>query len=632
MKKALREHPLAPLAAPVVLVIAGLFLLAGWDLGLGRDREEARQGSGSLSQRVPGGRADSASGLFDDSVEGETPLIDVTSGRASPRVSPTDKIAAVDGGKADAGDEPYYESEIAARIEAERQNKISGLRRRLLMEAAERALHSKTPWADLSLVALAFKRAGDEEAARYWFDRASRLAYDPDDASQSSRALREVVKHAVSGKYFDLATELISQIPVEREKSMARAELVKAYARGRKFDEARLLALSLGDAQARGVALRSIAEAEARYVGLDEALVTLNSITHASERDRAFSTVAGLRAAMGDSDGAMSLLGQITNQPTRDSTVARIASIQEKGGEVSIEALLGLINYPTFRDEVMRDVIVKEAARLGLNVASSSADRIETVAARTKAYESLVMLQIQQGDLDGALARAQRIYQEDARFRALQAVAVAEVRLNGVHSARKIVNLIGDFEVRENTYAKIAQRAAIYGQQAGAIDTIQFIDDPVEKALAFASVALTQARYGQDRLALMLVQDAKRELGQIGNPRDKARTQGLMAEVFAETGDASSALSTAASISNSGLRDVTFQRVALSFAKVNEPALAARSARQIERVTTREKAFDSIATTLASKVAMTEAMRFAPALGGRRQQVRFLLGVAARKS
>jgi len=106
---------------------------------------------------------------------------------------------------------------------------------------------------------------------------------------------------------------------------------------------------------------------------------------------------------MGDSDGAMSLLGQIKNRRTRNSTVARIASIQENARKVSIEALLGLINGATFLYVVMREVIVKKAARLGQNVASSSVDQIETLAARTKAYEFLLMLQIQQGDLDGAL-------------------------------------------------------------------------------------------------------------------------------------------------------------------------------------------------------------------------------------
>lgn len=86
--------------------------------------------------------------------------------------------------------------------------------------------------------------------------------------------------------------------------------------------------------------------------------------------------------------------------------------------------------------------------------------------------------------------------------------------MKGVHSTRKIVNLMGDFE-GGNTYAKIGQRAAIYGQQDGAIDTIQFIDDPVEKELDFASVVLIRAHYGQDRLPLMMVQDAKSELGRL---------------------------------------------------------------------------------------------------------------------
>lgn len=632
MKVVLREHPLSSLAALVVLVIAGLVFLASWNLDLVQAKKEDAGVSGNLSRRVLGDGEMNDSNILKNSGEDVTPLIKNDNEGRNPRVSHTDKLVAAEGKDPDAGDEPYYESEIAAREKAERQNNINGLRQHLLMEAAERALFSKTPWADLSLVALGFRRAGDEEAARYWFERASRLALDPDDLRNASRALREVVKHAVSAKYFDIATELITQIPDSREKEMARAELVKAYAHGRKFTEARQLVMSLDNAQSRGVALRSIAEAEARYVGMDAALMTLQSITHPSERDRAFSSVAGLRAAMGDSDGAMSLLEEIISQRTRDTTIAKIATIQEKGGKVSIEVLAGLIYDPTFRDQVMREAIVKEASRLGIDVASSSIDRIETDTARAKAFESLVMLQIRQGDLDGALARAQKIHQEDARFRALQAVAVAEVRPNGARSARNIANLIGDFEFRESTYGKIAQRAAVYGQPDGAIDTIQFIGDPVAKALAFATVALTQARYGQDRQALVLVKDAQLELIQIENARAKARTQGLMAEVFAETGDARSAMSTAASISNSGLRDVTYQRVALSFAKISEPVLASQSAQQIERDTTREKAFHSIATTLASKVAMTEAVRFASTLGGHSQQVRFLLGVAGRKS
>ncbi|MDB4653150.1 hypothetical protein OAE39_02615, partial [Akkermansiaceae bacterium] len=92
--------------------------------------------------------------------------------------------------------------------------------------------------------------------------------------------------------------------------------------------------------------------------------------------------VAGLRAAMGDSDGAMSLLEEIISQRTRDTTIAKIATIQEKGGKVSIEVLAGLIYDPTFRDQVMREAIVKEASRLGIDVASSSIDRIETDTAR----------------------------------------------------------------------------------------------------------------------------------------------------------------------------------------------------------------------------------------------------------
>ncbi len=625
-----RQCPFFKLLFPAIAVALVIALAFFWKpMLLKRDRQKD-SGFRSLSSRI---LADSKSGDFLSKDElCETPALRVSSETANPRVSPNDKVASKGESRPDAGFDPDDESVIAAAKSADQQNKISGIRSRLLMEAAERALHSETPWADLSLVALAFKRAGDGESARYWFMRASRLASDPDDIKEASRALREVVKNAVSAGYYDIAIELIGRIPEASEKSRARAELVKAYARGRKFDVALQLAMTLGDDKARGVALRSIAEYEARYEGLESALQTLQAITDPAERDRAYGTVAGIRAGVGDSDGALTLLNRIKNSRTRDATVARIATIQERGGAVSIEALAGLIHDPTFRDETLRELIMKEAARLGVDVAESSINRIETEAARAKAYESLVFLQIRQGDLDGALARAQSIHQEAARFRALQAIAVAEVRINGALSGRNIANLIGDFEMRETTYGKIAQRAAVYGQNDGAVATIQFIDDPSERAMAFANVALTQARYGQDRSARILVQDATRELSRVESPREKARAQGLVAEVFAETGDSDSAMSTAAAISNSSLRDGTYQRVALSFAKVSEPALAEQSAQQIERETTRERALDSIATTLARKVALTDAMQFAARLDGHRQQVRFLLGVAGRKS
>ncbi|MGB0144999.1 MAG: hypothetical protein ACPGAP_09525, partial [Akkermansiaceae bacterium] len=95
---------------------------------------------------------------------------------------------------------------------------------------------------------------------------------------------------------------------------------------------------------------------------------------------------------------------------------------------------------------------------------------------------------------------------------------------------------------------------------------------------------------------------------------------------------AHAAISTASLISNVSLRDVTYQRLALSFARLSEPSLATQSAQLIERETTRERALASVATTLASRVPLTQAVRVASSLNGYRQQVRFLLGVAGRKS
>ena len=563
----------------IAIVLVTLFgLLIWWSPQSGaRDDESLANEVVSLSDRVWLEREEEV-GMLEEETPGE---IEVVDGGGSPRVTPKDSLKKPSHVSPDSPAGASTEAVIAKRLAKDLANQSSGLKMRLLMEAAGRALHSKTPWSDLAQVALTYKRIGDPESARYWFERASRLALDPDDSMTGSQAMREVVKSMVSAGYYDLAQELIGRIPLESEKSRAKAELISAFARSKKFDEARLLTGTLSDAKAKGLALRSIAESEARYLDLEDALITLGMISIADDRDLAMGRVAAIRAGMGDSAGALKLLNRIQSVREKDAAVAKVADIQAKGGKVSIEAMVGLIHDPTFRDETLRMLILKEAGRRDIDVSPASANRIETRGERAKAYESLVMLQLRQGDVDGALSRARGIRVEESRFRALQAVAVAMVKEAGAKSARKVVNLIGDSSLREATFRKIAQRAALLGQSGGAIDTIRFMVDPAERAVAYASVALTSARYGGDHRARLILTDAHRELSKIESPREQAVAQGIVAEVFAETGDPGSALSAASEISNSGLRDMTYRKLALSFAKSDDPASAEESASKI---------------------------------------------------
>ena len=518
----------------------------------------------------------------------------------------------------------------ASSLTKESGGKMTGIRRRLLLEAAEKALFSKTPWSDLSVIALAFKRAGDEEAARYWFLRAARLAQDPDNQVEASMAMREVVKYLVSANFLNLSKKLTARIPVESQRDRAKDELVKAFSSLKRFEEAREIASSLQDSKAKGLAYGSIAEAEAYLLELPEVMETLSMISETSDRYSAFSKVASILASRGDSDGAISLINRIDNTRLRDVALARLVSV--KSGGSAFDSLVSMIRDPFVKDQAVISMISNEADRRRINLVSSNVERIQSPAEKEKAYEALVSLQIRHGDLMGALDRAQSIGSENVRNRALQAVALAEVRKGGIGAARKVANLINDLEARETAYRKLAQQAAVSGQSAGAVDTVSYIDDPSERALAFASLALTRARYGDDGGARELVQDASRELNYVSSARDQAQTAGMVAEVFAQTGDSVSAFDAAASIPNAGLRDQTYQRLAVSFANSQEAELAEQSAHLIERETTRERALDSVALTLAKHVPFTDALNYAGQLGGSRQQVRFLVGVAGRKS
>ena len=518
----------------------------------------------------------------------------------------------------------------ASSLTKESGGKMTGIRRRLLLEAAEKALFSKTPWSDLSVIALAFKRAGDEEAARYWFLRAARLAQDPDNQVEASMAMREVVKYLVSANFLNLSKKLTARIPVESQRDRAKDELVKAFSSLKRFEEAREIASSLQNSKAKGLAYGSIAEAEAYLLELPEVMETLSMISETSDRYSAFSKVASILAGRGDSDGAISLINRIDDTRLRDVALARLVSV--KSGGSAFDSLVSMIRDPFVKDQAVISMISNEADRRRINLVSSNVERIQSPAEKEKAYEALVSLQIRHGDLMGALDRAQSIGSENVRNRALQAVALAEVREGGIGAARKVADLINDLEAHETAYRKLAQQAAVSGQSAGAVDTVSYIDDPSERALAFASLALTRARYGDDGGARELVQDASRELNYVSSALDRAQTAGMVAEVFAQTGDSVSAFDAAASIPNAGLRDQTYQRLAVSFANSQEAELAEQSAHLIERETTRERALDSVALTLAKHVPFTDALDYAGQLGGSRQQVRFLVGVAGRKS
>lgn len=552
---------------------------------------------------------------------------DSQSPRVSSRDSAPSRVVDLD---APAAETLAAKDDSVSILQSGKKAPISGLRYRLLMEAAGRALHSETPWSDLSVVALAFKRAGDEESALYWFARAARLAKDPDNQTDGSEAMSEVAKSLVSARYLDQAAELISRIPDSGIKDRATSDLIQAFAGRRKFSDALALAKTLRDPNALGLAYRNIAEAEARYLSLDDARITLRLITDKKILDDALGRIAAICAGVGDSDGAMTLISQISNARTRDVTLARLASLDSKGGSLSIESLSALIKDPFFRDEALRKMVASEVDRRRLSDAERAAHRIKNSTQRAKAYESLVMLQIRHRDFNGALARAQSINLSDFRNSALQAVAVAQVSSNGVKASRNIANLIGDDELRESTFRKIASRASVVGETRLAVQTIHHIGDPSERAMAFASVALTQANFGDDRAARRLVQNADRELGDVSSQSDFAKTVGLLAEVHAQTGDANSAFQAAASIENSGLRDQTYQKIALRFARSQEGDLADQSAQLIERELTRERALDSVAIALAGGVSAADAMDLVGDLDTRRQQVRFLVTIAGK--
>jgi hypothetical protein len=516
------------------------------------------------------------------------------------------------------------------KIEAANRNR-SYLREALLEEAGKLALHSDQPWKNLIQVALAYNRAGEKAAATLWFERAQRLAIDPDSSVRSSAALRDVVKGMLAAGMIDESMAVLARIPDPRYRDSAHASVVSVLARRRQFAEATRMASSLFDPKARALAFRSVADAQARYGDLNDALATVFQIPPGRSRDDALSRVSLARAAVGDSAGAAQVVAQITSARSRDLAQVKLAEYEARSGRAgSSETMLALLNDPFLRDESLRRIVEMQVANYKFEDAKASAFRIENTMERALAMESLVKLQVRKGDLVGALSRARSIDVETSRTRALRTVAVAETAATSAAAARSVAFLIEDAWERDVAYRQIAERAAALGRPGDAVETIYEMSFPEERASAFASVARIRARYGAVEPARLLIQDAVREVEQIPQVAKQWKAKGMLATAYAEALDGNAAMSTAAEIGNAGLRDRAYQSLAQKFASLKDIQLAEQSAQAIVREETRERVLADMARTIAGKTRATDALGMLNEFTSREQQVRFLLAVADR--
>ncbi len=530
-------------------------------------------------------------------------------------------------GKAPGKDHLGFGSELSE--ELSKKQVAVGLRFRFLADAAQRALRSETAWADVAEVAKAYHQSGDRETANYWLRRATRLAKVPSNPILSSRRLRAVIKVMGSLGEFHMAKNYLSAMAHAPEREMASVDLVKVVSQRKRFEEAHELIQSIHSPKLLANALQLVAEQEARHVNLDVALLSLGMIPEESARSAAYGKVSQTLAKQGRLDSAFFLARKIQDTKKRDQTLAQIAEIQS-GKQKGADAALALIHDPFLRDSALRGIIESEADRRRINFADEAARKIKSPREQARAQEALVNLQVRHGELASALDRAQTISSEAARHRAIQSVAVAEVKENGLKAAHHTASLIRSEQVREVTFRKIAQRAAVVGKQGEAVATIHLIRSSSEKAKALASVALTNARYGDESQARHLARNASLELEQVTSRKVESQATGVLAEVYAETGEPETALNYAALIKDVKLRDQTYARLAVRFAKSKETDFAEQSAYRIERHASREKTLDSVARTLASQTAFSDAYKVANALNARRQQVRFLVALASR--
>lgn len=515
------------------------------------------------------------------------------------------------------------------RLSISRANTQNMLREQIMGEAYQIAMQSKNPWQNLISISSEYYRRGDRSAARDILLTAEKLAVDPDDAAQTSIAVRNVVKAMLAQRNNDDAMRALQNISRGVERESAMADVAVWAARDGRLDIARNLVDQISSARNRDAALVAIAESQASYEGLSTAAKTAETIFSMKKKNDAYRRIALKRAAVKDFSEAELAVVYIRDEKLRDSALGSVARQRARSGDMAggLKTMRS-VNDPSIADASLRSLSEELA---GLGRFSSSAyvtTRIGDNREKSFALERLSVELAKSGDIMGSLVRSDAIPLNKVRERTLRNVSSVTAGRGAPKRARNVAFRIQSTRERGLAYRNIAKAAAKNGDHVTAFNTLQEIELPRDKALAMVSLARARQKDGSNRKALSLLVGAGRTASQVGSVRDLDTIRANMAVAYAERSEAERSLHLVAKITDSKRRDQAYRNLAGTLAVNRDIHSAQMSVMSISSQPLRRTAEENVARTMARYVSPQKAVRSARSLLSGRQRVVFLLAVS----
>src|SRR5579859_122932 len=466
----------------------------------------------------------------------------------------------------------------------------------------------------VALFALLFQESVPSSATAWSFSIGS---WAPQREARSHRALTDKQKeliHSVAQQ----AREIILALPGEEQKNQLCGSLAAIFAESGDLAAAREIASSIRSDDARMEALHAIADAQAGNGDFASALDTATSIKGESNRSRAIVDVISAQADVKDFAGALQSAGKVADLPAAYTRALveiadREASANQKSEALALlgKALESASSITTCYEgiESCRSALLSQIAIAQLHAGNAKA-----------AQETLDLAQ--QG-----LSQAS----QEEQFVSTAEIAAAEQEMGHPERAKELLSSIpdtaGQFAETMSAMRQVSE-AATKGDMASVQSAVDSISSPEQRGMAQLIMAQAYAQSGDAKSAL----DALRALKPLSL---RAQFAGSVAQSLADKGkfgEAEEALKIGMSAAETEENDRAIAELLSAGVQVCASAGDAQGAREkaemIKDRETRAAAARAAAKTLASKKKDEEVLKWSAAEASGFVKANILLGAA----
>jgi tetratricopeptide (TPR) repeat protein len=303
-------------------------------------------------------------------------------------------------------------------------------------------------------------------------------AAELDDKTDRALVLRQIVADEIKAGQLKAATDLAEQIHKESYYSAALRDIVDGQARAGSFEQAFSTAIRIGDTAERFSALTSLAEAEARVGRFDEALATARA-TDPQKRFEVLSAVALVQRESGDPTGA---------------------------SKTWTESLVAASKVGNFHAQcVALSAIAETQARAG-----SFAEATQTweEARQRVLHEPVPKLPEGSGNDPNLVAYYKQAF-VNARSAALAVIADSQTKAGRLEAAQTTVQQLDRPSDRSIAWGKISEALAKSGKFRAAHETIRKVDsgDRADFLKSIARAEAEKGRYSEAKQTAQAIQD-----------------------------------------------------------------------------------------------------------------------------